>query len=450
MSGNLVEVEINDLAFDGKSVGHMDGKVVFLDAGLPGELVLARITKMKPRYNVGVVTEITRKSDLRVAAPCEHFNAGMCGGCAWQDLAYDQQLRFKMKHVVDSIERIGGLEGIPVNPIVGAEEIFHYRNKMEFSFHTEREGEFTLGLHRRGRFDDIFDIATCWLTSDSSNRILHWVRDFVARKGIPVYDISSHTGYVRFLVLREAKRTGEIMVNLVTNYGEMPEQAEFVEGLTCEIPSIATIIHNQNGQKSNIAVGEIEQVLYGPGYIQERLFDHTFRIRANSFFQTNSIQTETLYRLTIDAMDAQPEDLLMDLYCGAGSIGILASSQVKQVVGVELVPTAIAAARENAELNGVTNIEFVEGDVKAYLSDGTRSRPDIVVLDPPRAGLHPKVIPRVVELGPRKLVYVSCNPTTFARDAALLVAAGYQLHGVTPVDMFPHTRHIELVARFTR
>ncbi len=450
MSEKLVSVEITDLAFDGKSVGHIDGKVVFLDAGLPGETVRARIIKSKPRYNVGLVEEITTRSELRVEAPCEHFNAGICGGCAWQDLAYDQQLRFKMKHVTDSIERIGGLTGIPVHPIVGAREVFHYRNKMEFSFHTEGDGRFTLGLHRRGRFDDIFDIGVCWLTSEGANGILHWVREFAARREVPVYDIRSHTGYLRFLAIREAKRTGEIMVNLVTNFGDLPHQDDFVGGLFAAFPAIATIVHNQNGQKSNIAVGETEQVLFGPGYIQEQLFDKTFRIRANSFFQTNSVQTETLYRLTIEAMMPSPDEILMDLYCGTGAIGILAAERVKEVVGVELVPAAILAARENAQLNGVENIEFVEGDVKAYLADRTRQKPDIVVLDPPRAGLHPKVIPRVVELGPPKLVYVSCNPTTFARDAALLVGAGYQLHNLTPVDMFPHTRHVELVARFSR
>ncbi len=257
---------------------------------------------------------------------------------------------------------------------------------------------------------------------------------------------------MRFLMLREAKKTGQIMVNIVTNIGTLPAQDKLVEGLTREFPNIATIVHGQNAKKSNIAVSEIENVLYGPGYIEEQLFDCRFRIRANSFFQTNSLQSEILYQTGFDLLDPQPTDRLLDLYCGTGSIGILLASKVAEVLGVELVEDAVRAATDNAELNGVDNIRFVQDHVKEFLKALTPEEQqfDIVVIDPPRAGLHPKALKRTIGLVPKKLLYISCNPATFARDAKEIMAAGYNVSNVKPVDMFPHTKHIELAALFSR
>ncbi len=450
MSEKIVELKIEDLAYDGKSVARLDGKVVFVNGGLPGETVRARIVRNKPRFANAVLLEVIDKCDLRVPAPCPHVS--YCGGCTWQDLDYNSQLRFKQKQVVDCLERIGKFENLPVDTIIGAVELFHYRNKMEFSFNVSDDGDFTLGLHKRGRFDEVFDLQQCFLQPQVANQIVAYLRDFVRRHQIPVYDVRNHTGFMRFVVLRMAKRTAQIMVNIVTNTGDLPHQQELISELTENFKEVTTIVHNQNGQKSNIAVGETERVLYGTGFIEEKLFDYTFRIRANSFFQTNSLQTETLYRTAFDVLDPQPTDRAMDLYCGTGSIGLLMARHVSEVIGVELVPDAILMARENAQLNNVSNISFWEGDVKDFLrtEEATAEPFTVVVVDPPRAGLHPKALKRLLEINSPKIIYISCNPSTFARDAAELVAAGYRLEQVSPVDMFPHTMHIELVSRFER
>ncbi len=450
MSKQLVELEVKDLSFNGKSVALNDGKVVFLNAGLPGETVLAEITRSKPRFDNGVVVDIVKKSDQRIPARCSHF--GLCGGCTWQDLDYRQQVTYKRKQVVDCLERLGNLKEVTVHDMIGSSELFNYRNKMEFSFHVRPDGDFTLGLHERGRFDEIFDLEHCYLQSDLANRIVYWIRDFVREERIPVYDVRNHTGFMRFLVIRMGKRTGQVMVNIVTNYGEIPQRQKLIKQMRANLPEITTLVHNQNGQKSNIATGEKERVLYGLGYIEERLFDSHFRIRANSFFQTNTIQAETLYRACFEMLEPSAGDRVLDLYCGTGSIGVLLAPHVQSVVGVELVEAAVKSAHENAALNNVTNATFFHGDVKDFLKsrEGSDDRFETVVIDPPRAGLHPKALRRLLRLEAPKILYISCNPSTFARDARLIVDAGYALPEIKPVDMFPHTMHIEVAGVFYR
>ncbi len=448
----LVEIEIKDLAFDGKAVGHLDGKVVFLNAGLPGERVEARILKQKKRFNTAKVIRILTPSPERSEPRCQHF--GVCGGCAWQDLAYERQLEHKQRQVVGCLEHLGGFENPPVEPIVPCRPEFGYRNKMEFSFHVDSDADygFRLGLHERGRWDRIFDIETCHLPSARVNRIVHAVREYVRTADLPVYDVNEHTGYMRFLVFREAFATGELLVNVVTNTGPWSDRDGLIAAICSVDPNVTTIVHNENGQKSNVAFGEQETVLYGPGYVEEGLLGQRFRIRANSFFQTNGVQTSTLYETLFATVEMQPSDRLLDLYCGTGTIGLLAASRVASVIGVEEVEPAIVAARENAALNAIDNARFVRGDCRAYLreqapSDGPFS---VVVTDPPRAGMHPRVVQRLIEYAPERIGYVSCNPSTFARDARQFVDAGYALERVVPVDMFPHTKHIEVVARFIR
>ncbi len=447
---HIVDLRVKDLAFDGKAVAERDGKVVFVNGGLPGELIRACIIKSKARYDVARLEEILEPSELRTDAPCSHF--GICGGCTWQDLEYRHQLEFKKKQTIDCMERLGKLPDVVVHDVIGSAERFRYRNKMEFSFHVDPDNDFNLGLHHRGRWDAIFDLEHCHLQSDLANRLVHWMRDFVKREDLPVYDVREHHGYMRFFMLRQAKRTPDFMVNIVTNYGSFPSREHLVKGMTAAFPEVTTIVHNQNGQRSNIAVGEKEDILYGPGYIEERLFESSFRIRANSFFQTNTNQAETLYRTAFDMLKATRDDRVLDLYCGTGSIGILLSKYVHEVVGVELVPDAIAAARENATLNRVDNIEFFEGNVKDFLKSHPKAQEqfDVIIVDPPRAGMNPKALKYLLKMAPERLLYISCNPSTFARDAASLVKAGYRLPEVRPVDMFPHTMHIELVGMFSR
>lgn len=446
-----VQLHIDDLAFDGKAVAHHDGKVVFLDAGLPGETVVAQIFKSKPKYDQGRVLEIVDRSPSRITPPCEHFD--FCGGCTWQDLDYSEQLRFKKKQVVECLTRLGGLEDPVVLDVLPAPDIYGYRNKMEFSFHVvPEENSFRLGLHRRGRFDDIFDVHTCHLQSEIANRVVRAMREFATREEVPVYDIKLHQGYLRFLVIRQTFFTNQLMVNLVTNLGDFPQADEFVAALTQAVPEITTIVHGQNGKKANVAVAEVENILFGPGFMEEEIMGRRFRIRANSFFQTNSAQAERLYRTAFDLLPPDPNRRLLDLYCGTGTIGLLLASQVAEVVGVELVPDAVSMAGENARINGIENISFYEGHVRDFLTGLKAGDPpfDTIVIDPPRAGLHPKALKRLLALGPAQLLYISCNPATFARDAQDLSRVGYKMSPVHPVDMFPHTRHIELMALFVR
>ncbi|UCC43733.1 MAG: 23S rRNA (uracil(1939)-C(5))-methyltransferase RlmD [Candidatus Zixiibacteriota bacterium] len=445
-----VQIEIEDLAFDGKSVGHLNGKVVFCDRGLPGETVLARITRSRARYSQAAVEEIISKCTDRREPVCPHVR--QCGGCTWQDLIYARQLACKQQQVVACLEHIGGLENTDVAAIRPCESEFFYRNKMEFSFHVRPDNGFNLGLHRRGRFDDIFDLTECHLQSDLSNRIVAWTREFVRSREIPVYDVRDHTGFMRFLVIREGKRTGQVLVNLVTNVGSMPFKDILVSSMCVEFPQVTTIVQNQTAKKANVAVGESEEILYGPGYIEEEMCGLRFRIMSNSFFQTNSRQAEVLYETGFELLQPVSTDRLLDLYCGTGTIGILAASKVAEVIGVELVPDAIEIARKNSALNNIGNIAFFQGHVKDVLnSDALAGQAfDAVVVDPPRAGLHPRAMKRLMRLRSDKLLYISCNPATFSRDARHIVRQEYSLHRVIPVDMFPQTKHIELAALFQR
>lgn len=447
----IVEVNITDLAFDGKAVAKMEnGKVLFLNAGLPGETVRARVTKTKRNFNEAVVLEILTKSDERINPKCGHFD--FCGGCSWQDLEYTKQLEIKTMHVNSCIERIGGLENVKISEIMPSPDIFNYRNKMEFSFNVHPEQGFTLGLHKRNSYADIFDLNECHLPSPVYSEIVRWFREYVKRKQIPVYDVENHTGYMRFLVIRDAKNRNELMLNVVTNFGEFKDAGTFVSEMTAQFPDITTIVHNENGQRSNIAVGEKETVLYGDGFITEQLCDKNFRIRANSFFQTNSKQAENLYQAAFDMLQPEKENKILDLYCGTGSIAICLANSVSEVVGVELVEDAITAANENAEINQCDNVTFVQSDVKEFMNGLKEKKEsfDAIVTDPPRSGMHPKVLKRMIEMSPEKIMYISCNPATFARDAKVLSEAGYALPNVQPVDMFPHTRHIELASVFYR
>jgi len=446
----IIELPVKDLAFDGKSVGDLDGKIVFLNGGLPGERVRAEIIRKKSRYNIARVVEIIERSPERIEPRCRHF--GECGGCTWQDLDYERQLFYKRKQVVDCLEHIGRLNNIEVTEPLGAPEQFHYRNKMEFSFNTAPDNNFTLGLHKRGHFDEIFDLTECRLTSVTAVKIVAWFREFVRENGIPAYDVTNHTGFLRFLMIREAKNTGQIMINIVTTNGTIPKEDELIARVRQNFPEVTTIVHNINNQKSNIAKGETETVLSGDGYIEEKILGRIFRIYANSFFQTNSGQTENLYRTAIEFLNPSPNDRLLDLYCGSGTIGICASGHLEKVIGVELEPAAIEAARENALANNIDNIEFHIGSAQKLMP----ASPEIfkhltcAVVDPPRAGIHKKALIKLAEFGYPRLVYISCNPSTFARDASFLVNSEYILRKVIPVDMFPHTMHIELVSLFEK
>ena len=459
--GSELELEIEALAFGGRGVARYDGLVVFVENALPRQRVRARIVRTRKDYCEARVLEVLKASSQEVEPRCPHF--GECGGCRFQNLDYPAQLEYKHQQVVEVLQRLGGLPDPVVRPPRPSPELYYYRNKMEFSFGRERwvtrvEAEsgnltrpkdFALGLHVRGRFDKILDLDTCYLQSPLSAELLNLVRERVRQgKGVP-YSTRDHAGFWRHLVIREGKNTGEVMVNLVTS----DDRAFFdeVDALSADIqhafPGVTTVVHNINRRKAQVATGEEERVLFGPGYIRERLGERLFRISANSFFQTNTKGAEILYNQVIEYGAFSGEEVVYDLYCGAGAIALYVADRVRQVVGFELVEDAVRDAHVNCELNDVQNCAFVAGDLKHTLAVACESwpRPDCVILDPPRAGLHPSVLQQVQRLQPRRIVYVSCNPATFARDVKGLGASGYVLHSVQPVDMFPHTAHIEVV-----
>ncbi len=462
--GDQVELEITGSAFEGKSIARLQGLVVFVEGGVPGDLVTAEISKTKKNLVEARLLHLLRPSPLRTKPRCVHF--GTCGGCKWQHVDYKGQLQFKQQHVVDSFERIGGFVNPPIQPIIAAPEIFFYRNKMEFSFSNQEwqvlppsdqsrtappNSETYLGLHVPQRYDKILDLKECHLQSEVSNDVLTFTRSFARETKSPVYSTETDSGYLRFLVVRQSKRTNEIMVNLVTRTDDPTFMKSYAERLKREVPQVTTIVNTLNTKRAQIAFGEQERIYLGDGVIRELLGNRTFIISAGSFFQTNTAQAERLFATARDCADLKPSDLVFDLYSGTGSIALFISSDVKQVVGVESAESAIKDAERNAVVNNVTNCKFVLGDIKDRLTRDKDwmthyHRPDVIILDPPRSGIHTKVIERIIEIAPPRIVYVSCNPATQARDIKLLCAEKYRIAKLQPVDMFPHTFHIENVA----
>ncbi|MCH8871236.1 23S rRNA (uracil(1939)-C(5))-methyltransferase RlmD [candidate division KSB1 bacterium] len=467
--GQEIELDIETLAFGGRGIAKANGFVVFVENAIPGQRVKARVYRKRKGFAEARALEILQRSPEEVEARCPHF--GECGGCRSQNLDYKAQLKYKHQQVVESLERLGGFEKPPVLETLASPEQFYYRNKMEYSFGRKRwvtksevdaevvskPKDFALGLHIRGRFDKILDLDTCFLQSPESVEILNFVREFVLQTEIPAYSTKDHTGFWRHLVIREGKNTGERLINLVT--AENPKHDNVVEKLAAKLiekfEDTTTVIQNINRKKAQIAFGDEERILFGPGCIQEKIGDRTFQISANSFFQTNTKGAEILYEKVVEFADFRSDETVFDLYCGAATISLYIANKVKEVVGFELIRSAVKDAKFNCQLNGVENCSFVAGDLKDSLklsSDNSDKlgQPSTVIIDPPRAGMHENVVHAVLKLQPEKIVYVSCNPATFARDAKALCLAEYELMKVQPVDMFPMTPHIELVSLLKR
>ena len=446
--GEELELRIDSLAYGGNGVARLNGFVVFVRRGLPGDTVTAQVTKVRRSHAEAVVTGILEHGAPRVEAPCVHYPA--CGGCRFQDLAYEAQVEAKAGQVADALARIGGLSGFEQEPPVPAESVFHYRNKLEYSFTQTPDGP-GLGFHRAGRWDEVLDLERCWLTSDAGNAIRDAARTWARAEGLPAYDQEAQSGYLRHLVVREGRYTGQALATLVTAPGELVGEERLVAALrrVPEIRSIHWAVNDRPAEVTNLPT----KLLWGEPWIEEEILGLRFRIRPNAFFQTNSEMCQVLYRLAGEYAGLTGEETVYDLYCGTGTIGLSLAGSAFAVWGVEASEESVACALENAEVNGITNAAFFAGDVAASLEE-LRERsgaPDVVVVDPPRAGLSGKALRRVGELGAARIVYVSCNPTTLAGNAKELSRDfGYRLERVRPVDMFPHTPHVESVALFTR
>jgi 23S rRNA (uracil1939-C5)-methyltransferase len=442
-----IDVRIDSLAYGGNGVGRLDGFVVFVRRGLPGDTVRARVTKVKRSHAEAIAVDVLEEGADRVDAPCAHYPA--CGGCRFQDLAYERQLEAKAGQVADALRRIGGFEDAPLEPAIGAKSVFGYRNKLEYSFSPGEDGRLDLGFHRAGRWDEVVDVERCWLTTDVGNAIRNAVKEWARGHRLEPYDQESHGGFLRHLVVREGRNTGQALVVLVTAPGRFDEADSFVETLRQfpEVRSIQYAVNDRPAEVTNLPT----QLLWGEEAIEEEILGLRYRVRPNAFLQTNTEMCEVLYRVAGEYAGLTGEETVYDLYCGTGTIGLSLAKDALTVWGVEVSEESVACAIENAELNGITNSAFFAGEVGAAVEElsDRAGKPDVVIVDPPRAGLSNKALRRVARLGAPKIVYVSCNPTTLAPNAKELVKEhGYRLERVRPVDMFPHTPHVESVSLF--
>lgn len=473
--GDIVELQIEKYAFEGKGIAKVSKSellgldngdvieknyVVFVNGSYPGDKVKARLVKIKNSYAEAVTSEILFSSSERQKARCKYF--GVCGGCKQQDLNYISQLKYKQLQVEEIFDKLGGFKSLHVESIIPSENIFFYRNKMEFSFADRRwltkdeltneniEKNFALGLHIPRIYDKVLDVDECFLQSEISNQILNFTRKFFKERNNSIYSTKTHTGYLRNLVIKQSQKTSDLMVNLVTSEENNELAKKYAEELLKEVPGVTTIINNISKKKASIAVGDYEKIIHGSGFIYDIIGDYKFRISANSFFQTNTLQAENLYQTALDFSGLTGNEIVYDLYSGAGTIAIYVSGKSKQVIGFESVESAIDDAKVNAELNDISNAKFFNADLyKSFLpivENNQLPKPDVIIIDPPRSGMHENTVNNVIQLSPQKVVYVSCNPTTQVRDIKLMVNAGYKLVKVNPVDMFPHTYHIENVA----
>lgn len=459
--GELLDLTIDSLAYGGKGVARRDGFVVFVQRAVPGQKVRARIIKRRRGFAEARVEELLRPSPDTVESRCAHF--GICGGCTTQNYPYEKQLEQKQAQVRDLFARLGGFADVEVQPIIGCRESYHYRNKMEFTFsphpwiidlnQTDSAPSRALGLHVPGRFDKVLDIHECWLQHPVANGILQLVKGKVEDLDLEPYDIKTHTGFLRNLVIRTtgiASGSLEVMVNLVTSREEPQRLKPLVDELVAAFPRVVSVVNNINTRKAAVSYGEWEVLLHGKPTITEHLRGLAFDISANSFFQTNTRQAEVLYKLVERACALTSREVVYDLYSGAGTIALTLARQAKEVAGFEVVSPAVEDAARNAIINEIYNARFFHADLSTryFTTQGRRLQrqippPDVVVSDPPRAGMHPKLVEEIIAMGPRKVVYVSCNPATQVRDVRLLYGGGYRLGTIQPVDMFPHTPHIE-------
>jgi 23S rRNA (uracil1939-C5)-methyltransferase len=432
--GELLTLDVESLAYGGKGIARRNGYVVFVAGALPGDRVQAEVTKAKRGYAEASTVDLVRESPDRVPPRCDH-GGEPCPGAPWQSLPYEDQLRHKQSQVEDALVRLGGLEGFELEPIEPAIERWRYRNKLEYSF-AERDGELVLGFHARGRWDLVVDAEDCQLASERNNARRNELRDWARSEGLPGYDRRSGEGILRNLVIREGRRTEQLQTRLVTSPAEIPRPPV----------DLHTIVEGTAGSTDG-PTGAL-----GREYLQEELCDLRFRISHNAFFQTNTEMAERLYGFAADLAALSGRERVFDLFCGIGTLGLSLASRAGEVWGVEIVPEAIGDAEENARLNGVENARFRAGDARKEIRPliEEAGRPDVVVVDPPRAGLSKKVVRRVIECDAPRIVYVSCNPTTLAPNATQLAEAGYRVRRVKPVDMFPQTPHIECVALLER
>ena len=459
--GQELDLTIESLAYGGKGIARVDDFVIFVKNAIPGQKIRALIYRKRKGYGEARPLEILSESSHAVEPRCAHFPT--CGGCKVQQLDYNEQVSQKKQQVEDIFIRQGGIKDFVVSKVIPSKDIFYYRNKMEFTFSNNRwvlpeepEGankDFALGMHIPKRWDKILDINECHLMPKIGTEILNKTQLLSKELQLKPYDQKTHNGFLRYLILRFGHFTKDILVNIVTSYENIDLLQPLVDGLKKSFPEITTIVNNINTRKADVSFGEYEIHLYGKPALQEKLGDIDFEISANSFFQTNSPMAEQLYQTAVDAAKLNGNDVVYDLYCGTGSIAMFIANKVKEVHGFEVIVSAVEDATRNAVQNGIGNVFFHVANLDNFFKFGKGSkypRPDVIFIDPPRAGMHKFMTNYLPKFEAKKIVYISCNPSTQARDAAILQTKGYTLDNLTIVDLFPHTPHIESVGVFKK
>lgn len=456
--GQIIECTISDLAIGGRGLVKIDGMAVFVDQAVPRDRVSMRIYKRRKSYAEARVLELLEPSPYRVDPPCPY--SGHCGGCKWQFLTYEKQLDYKRRHVAGALAHIGLFKDVTVNEVIPSDLTFGYRNKMEFSCSDRRwlmphelgrediDFGFALGLHVPGTFYKVLDTSACLLQPHLGNAILEDAWQYMKASGVPAYGLRSHEGFWRFLMLRHSVSRDEWLVNIITAHEDLVVVRPLAEQIMERHPGVVSVVNNITARKAAIAIGEYEVHLAGRDYLTDHIGELEFDISANSFFQTNTRAARRLYGVVKAYAGLTGGETVLDLYCGTGTIAIALAPAAKRVLGLEIVESAVEDAEKNCRRNDISNCRFILGDIRHGLPD-IEIRPDVVIIDPPRSGMHKDVVKHLLNIAPERMVYVSCNPSTMARDLAMMREM-YDIGAVQPVDMFPHTYHIEAVAGLTR
>jgi 23S rRNA (uracil1939-C5)-methyltransferase len=440
------EVDIVDLTHEGAGVARVNGFTLFVPNTLPGERAKVKVVGIKKGFGFGRLEELIEASHERVEPPCPIYK--WCGGCQLQHLSYEGQLEYKRKQVEDVLTRIGKLEGVPVLPTLGmGDEPWRYRNKAQVPV-GERDGRIITGFYQK-RSHEIVEMDSCIITGDTNDDAVQAVKEIVNKYNITAYDEQKHKGILRHIIARYGKTTGDLMIVLVTNGKDLPQRKKIIEDITSALPEIKSIVQNVNTKRTNVIFGDETRVLWGAEYIHDYIGDIKFAISARSFYQINPDQTKVLYDQALKYAELNGDETVIDAYCGIGTISLFLAQKAKKVYGVEIVPEAIEDARRNAELNNITNAEFAVGKSEDVIPEWKKQgiSPDVIVVDPPRKGCDEELLKTIIEMKPGRVVYVSCNPATLARDLRILEDGGFKTVEVQPVDMFPQTTHVEAVAK---
>ncbi|MGM0939891.1 MAG: 23S rRNA (uracil(1939)-C(5))-methyltransferase RlmD [Bacillota bacterium] len=444
-----ITLTFEDLTHEGNGVGKIDGYPLFVPYGLPGEEAEVKVVKVNKNFGFGKLVEVRQASSERVEPPCDVYYK--CGGCQLQHMSYAMQLAMKQNQVKNVMRKIAHMEQVPVHPTIGMRDPWRYRNKVQIPV-GDKHGELITGFYQKRSHQIIDDMDTCVIQDDSNDRLVEAVRRIADRLGIKAYDEKQNRGVLRHIMVRTGRETNDAMIVIVTRTEKLPHQDKLIKELTETYPHIKSIVHNVNSQRTNVILGKKTKVIWGETYIYDTIGDIRFAISAKSFYQVNPPQTKVLYDKALEYAKLGANDIVVDAYCGIGTISLFLAQQAKKVYGIEVVPEAISDAKMNAKLNGITNTEFVVGEAEKIMPwwKAQGLRPDVIVVDPPRKGCEMEFLQAMIEMEPKRIVYVSCNPSTLARDLKILDEGGYETKEVQPVDMFPQTNHVECVTWLER